>query len=68
MAGYNKHTITADVYPLAECSAGSVYLVDTPAVNAPQGTHIAETSLAVGGNTLPTVSLLDNSLTALLNM
>ena len=50
MAGYDKHTITADVYKLAECSAGSVHLVDTPAVNAPQGMSIAETSLAIGGN------------------
>ena len=50
MAGYNKHTVTADVYKFADCSAGSVQLVDTPAINADtQG--IAETALAVGGMT-----------------
>ena len=48
VAGYNKHTITPDVYKLIETQAGPVCLVDTPAINAPE-MEIAETALAVGG-------------------
>ena len=50
MAGYDKHTVTADVYKLADCTAGSVHLVDTPAMNA-DTQAIAETALAVAGTT-----------------
>lgn len=48
VAGYNKHTITPDVYTLVETQTGSVCLVDTPAINAPE-LEISETALAVGG-------------------
>ena len=61
VAGYNKHTITPDVYKLVDTQAGSVCLVDTPAINAPE-LWISETALAVGGIASAVILQLHSSL------